>query len=124
MLSEFGSVQNIRFLTALPKTERDEEWIYVLDELPSEGEQVICYGNKTICCDLDMEEAAEHTVVYHKRMSEWKEDKDGNKYDIKYYHDFDLGLDEEPCCLIFVSRWKKIKSGSSSSGQDTRFSTL
>jgi len=82
------------------------EWVYVLDELPKEGEKVICHGNKTICCDLDMEEATEHVAIYHLKPSSWKEDKDGNKYDIETYPYFDL--QDEPYHLIFVSRWKRI----------------
>jgi hypothetical protein len=89
-------------------THENDEWIYVLDELPKEGEKVLCYGNKTICCEIDMQEAAEHEATYHLVESEWREDEKGNKYDIKTYHSFELE-ESPPYHLIFVSRWKRIK---------------
>lgn len=103
---EYGSTSNVRFLVSSQKSEPHEEWIYVLDDLPKDGEKVICHGNKAMCCELDMEEASEHIAIYHRKEDSWKEDEKGNKYDITYYHDFDI--DDEPYHLIFVSRWKKI----------------
>ena len=105
METEHGSITNVRFLT--PSKHNAPDWIYVLDELPKEGEKVLCHGNKTICCDLDMDEAAEYEATYHLKMSSWRIDKDENKYDIETYHSFDLADDEYH--LIFVSRWKRIR---------------
>lgn len=84
-----------------------DEYTYVLDGLPNEGERVICHGNKTICCEEDMEESAEHMATYHLKESSWREDKNGNKYDIKTYHSFEI--DDEAYHIIFVSRWKRIQ---------------
>ena len=111
MTFEYGRISNIRFLQPKKYTPEDEnEWRYVLDRLPKDGEKVLCYGNKTICCELDMEEAAEHNAIFRIKESSWKERENGDRYDIKTYPSFDLDPQDELYHLIFVSRWKNRKS--------------
>lgn len=31
------------------------EWIKCNERLPQQGQSVLCYGNPTMCCELDME---------------------------------------------------------------------
>lgn len=107
MTSEFGSVANIRFLIGTPKSEDENDWVYVLDGLPKEGEKVLCHGNKTLCCELDMEDAQEHVAIFRIKESSWRRDENGNKYDVVTYPSFEI--DDEPHHLIFVSRWKRKK---------------
>ena len=81
------------------------EWIKCSKKLPSDGQKVICYGNKTICCEEDMEPAAEHTAIYEIKMSEWREDEAGNKYDIQYYDVWNVDDDYH---VLNVTQWKPI----------------
>lgn len=99
---------NVRFLT--PIKEEPNDWIYVLDALPKHGEKVKCYGNKTCCCDIDMDPAAEHIATFYIEEYEWQLDEEGNKINVKMRPCFHLDQDENDCPfhLVFVSRWKRI----------------
>ena len=47
-----------------------DTWIDVKDRLPTEGQQVICRANKTLCCEKDMEESALHRAIYDSKENE------------------------------------------------------
>lgn len=90
---EFGGYP-IRFLVSDYKsgTPYEPEWTWVLDGLPEEGERVLCWANKTVCCDLDMDEAQEHEAVFTT--------KDGCP---------SFEIEDELYHLMYVSKWKSIK---------------
>ncbi len=73
-------------MTFTPIDTKISDWIYVLDELPKSGEEVMCHGNKTKCCELDMQDAIEHVAVFYE----------GN-----------FEIQDKEHYLMFVSRWKR-----------------
>ena len=65
------------------------------DQKPNENERVLCFGNKTYCCEEDMEDESKwHLVKFKIFISSFKVDQEGNKYDVKYKYIFEFEEDD------------------------------
>ena len=95
-----------------------EDTIYLVNEnLPDNETRVFCFGHKTYCCVLDMEEQPQwHEVTFRFVMSSYKlkkeipqdpEESILEKYSILEKWDATCG--EGPEHIIGVTKWKKVK---------------
>lgn len=67
------------------------EWIKCSERKPDHGQMVICNGNRTYCCEEDMNKSWYHVARYNNIPISW--DKDMNPIDfndIFYVEDLDL----------------------------------
>jgi hypothetical protein len=96
------------------------EKIYHINErLPDPGQKVLCFGYKTICCELDMEPEAEwHEVTFrfvvnsYKLKKEIPKDLDESILEFcTVSEDWDLGEYADGSHLIGVTKWKRLESG-------------
>lgn len=94
-----------------------EERIFsVLQALPDNGQKVICFGYKTVCCKEDMDEDADwHEATFQMVVSCYRlketlpvdvEDSVLESYKVCEIWD----VDEDPCDghVIGVTKWKRI----------------
>ena len=95
----------------------DREWS-VLTVLPGSGDRVMCYGYKTYCCALDMEDKREwHEVTFSIDMSTYKLKKeipeDPEESVLEYYNaieSWEIGDEFSDGHVIGVTKWKHLPS--------------
>lgn len=94
----------------------DREWS-VLKVLPSHGDRCLCYGYKTYCCSLDMEDERDwHEVTFSFEMCTYKLKKELPEYPeetvLEYYNAVESWTIGErgDGHVIGVTKWKHLPS--------------
>lgn len=81
----------------------DQLFVYPYQK-PNENERVLCFGNKTYCCEEDMEDEPKwHLVKFKVSISSFKIDVKGNKGDIEYEGIFKLEIDDDSMVPYIVN---------------------
>ncbi len=90
----------------------------VTERLPDNGQRVLCYGNKTFCCDCDMEKEKDwHEVKFIFNISSYRLKKEIpedpmatilDTYEVYEGWLFDEDNDGMQEHVIGVTKWKKI----------------